>query len=91
VSDECTCDQCQKQLQVGEWPYCPHGFPETGLRVVDDTILGGLTIENMGHEPVTVYSHSERRRLMKERGLREQVRHVGLRGSDKSPHTSRWV
>ena len=89
MDDVCTCDQCGKELQIGDWPLCPHGRPS--LKVIQDSIPGGLTIENMGHEPVTVYSHSERRDLMRARGLKEQVRHVGARGSDKSPHTSRWV
>jgi hypothetical protein len=47
--------------------------------------------ENLGHEPVLIYSRSQRRQLMKERGLMEAVRHVGLQGSDKSPHTTRWI
>lgn len=21
------CDECQKELTIGEWPYCPHGLP----------------------------------------------------------------
>ena len=60
-------------------------------RVRGDEIPGGLTLENLGHEPVTVYSHAERRRLMKERGLEEFVRHVPIPGTDKSPHTTSWA
>lgn len=59
--------------------------------VVADSIPGGMTIENMGHEPMTFYSKSEWRHAMKERGLVNQVRHVGKQGSDKSDHTTRWV
>jgi hypothetical protein len=58
--------------------------------VQSDAIIGGFTDENLGPTPVTYYSKSERRRLMKERGLEEGVRHVGVQGSDKSPHTQRW-
>jgi len=43
------------------------------------------------HEATIMHSHSERRRLMAERGLRERIDHVGLAGSDKSPHTTSWA
>lgn len=56
-----------------------------------DSIPGGLVIEHLGHEPVTVYSWSERKRLIKETGHYEAVRHVGTPGSDKHPETVRWV
>lgn len=93
MTDECTCDQCGRPLRVGDWPLCggkhSHGTPS--LKVVQDSIPGGLVIENMGPEPVTVYSHSERRMEMAKRGLVEAVRHVGSRGGDRSAHTSRWI
>ncbi len=57
----------------------------------DDKYIGGITHENMGHEPVTVYSRSEEKREMEKRGLQRFVRHVGEQGSDKSSRTSRWV
>ena len=44
----------------------------------------------MGHEPVTYYSKSERRRLMALNGVEEFVRHQPLKGTDKSPFTSDW-
>jgi hypothetical protein len=53
-------------------------------------IPGGLTLENLGHEPVTVYSRSELKRELQARGLVEFVRHVPVPGSDKSPHTTSW-
>lgn len=84
--------------KVGENPPCPTCGCETervwrgrSAAVQDDTIIGGEVMENVGHTPVTVYSKSERRRVMTERGLQEFVRHVGEQGSDKSPHTSRWI
>ncbi len=83
------CEACGKTLDVGEWPYCPHGFGVS--RITRDEIPGGMVLENLGPEPVKVYSHSERRAIMKARGLREQVRHMPVPGSDKSPHTTRWV
>lgn len=77
---------------------CPHcgaemdkiwtgGFPN----VRDDSIPGGLTIENLAPTPQTFYSHSEKKLYLKMHGIREKVQHVGLQGSDKSPHTVRWA
>jgi hypothetical protein len=57
----------------------------------DDQFIGGRTYENLGHEPVTVYSRAELKREMQARGLQEFVRHTGEQGSDKSKHTTRWV
>jgi hypothetical protein len=58
--------------------------------VQSDAIPGGFWDTNPGPTPIRYDSKSERRRLMKERGLEEGVRHVGVQGSDKSPHTQRW-
>jgi hypothetical protein len=55
-----------------------------------DSIPGGMVIDNLGHKPVKVYSHTERLKLMKERGLQEAVYHVPMPGSDKSPVTQTW-
>lgn len=83
------CESCGHLVRVGEWPWCPHGTPS--FTHIPDEIPGGMTVENMGPTPLTFYSKSEWRREMKARGLVNQVRHVGVQGSDKSPHTSRWV
>ncbi len=88
-----TCDECGQEYQIGQWYRCPHGWPLVagGPSVVDDSIPGGMVIENMGPEPRTFYSRSEHKRAMKELGLTPKVRHVGVAGSDKSPHTQRWI
>lgn len=57
--------------------------------MIDDTI--DEWNENVAHEPVHYTSRLERARDLKARGLVEFVRHVGTQGSDKSPHTSRWI
>jgi len=57
----------------------------------DDKFIGGMVIENLGHDPVTVYSRSELKREMDARGLEPMVRHVGEPGSDRSKHTTRWI
>jgi hypothetical protein len=77
------CDRCQALLEVGDWPFCPHG--RGAAVVVADAIPGGLVIENLGPEPVKVYSETERRKIMKERGLVDAVRH-----RPGSPLTSNW-
>lgn len=80
-----------------EHPICPAcgGSTErlwrSSAAVIRDTIPGGVVIENLDHLPVTVYSQSQLKREMAQRGLQPMVRHVGLQGSDKSPQTSRWI
>jgi hypothetical protein len=69
------CDRCGEPLGVGDWPFCPHG--KYAGTVIGDEIPGGVVLENLGPEPVRVYSETERRRIMKERGLREYVRDSG--------------
>jgi hypothetical protein len=89
------CEKCGKILKIGEWPLCGgrnnHGFPIQGLTLLDDSIPGGETIENLAPTPITFYSKSDKRRYLKEHGIREKVRHVGEQGSDKSRHTQRWI
>lgn len=59
--------------------------------VVGDEIPGGKWVENLGHEPVFVESKSQLKFEAEKRGLVNKVRHIGSPGSDKSPHTTRWV
>ena len=81
------CERCKKKLKVGDWPYCPHGL--SSLSVVDDTIIGGMTVENLGG--MTFYSKTEWRKEVKRQGLIQKVQHVPKQGSDKSRQTQRWV
>jgi len=78
-----TCETCGAALTVGLWPWCPHD--QYRGTVVSDSIRGGQVIENLGPDPVTVYSESQRKRIMKERGLVDYVRH-----RPGSPITSNW-
>ena len=89
-TNDTTCDKCGVVLQIGDHPFCPHPRG-SGFKYFEDGIPGGLTVENLGHTPITFYSHSEKQRYMREHGWREKVEHVPLQGSDKSPHTTRWV
>jgi hypothetical protein len=56
------------------------------------TYPGGLTLYNLGSPtPTVVYSETERRQIMKDRGLREAVWHIPAGpDTDKSPVTRSW-
>ena len=87
--DDTRCSKCGAALAIGDYPFCPHGRYAGAM--VGDEFPGGKTFDNLGHEPVTVYSKSELKREMDKRGLKPFVRHVGVEGSDKSPHTTRHI
>lgn len=54
-----TCEKCGGALEVGAWPFCPHGFPK-GIAVIDDTIEGGPRFfETFGDEKVWIDSKSK--------------------------------
>lgn len=95
------CTRCDwiNEIEVypGEHPPCPQCGAETeriytgGYGFIGDEIPGGMVVENLGHEPVTVYSKSELKFEAEKRGLVQRVQHVGVPGSDKSPNTTRWT
>ena len=62
-----------------------------GMNLIADEIPGGMWVENLGPERIKVHSKSELKWEAQKRGLVQNVRHVGVPGSDKSPHTSRWI
>lgn len=76
------CRQCGARTTV-VWRSAPHMRP--------DTIPGGKVIENLTPTPVRYDSHSAIKRAMEAAGVESKVQHIGTPGSDKSPHTSRWV
>jgi len=81
-----TCDKCGLEFGIGYSPWCRDGHAAMRPgRGPDVTYPGGLELHNLGHDVVTVYSESERKRIMHARGLREMVRHV-----EGSPHTTDW-
>jgi hypothetical protein len=63
--------------------------------VIQDSIEGGVFIRhglcNPDGSPRKYYSKSEIAREAAARGLVNLVQHVPERGSDRSPHTSRWI
>lgn len=59
--------------------------------VRQDSIPGGMMVENLGPTPIRVNSWSEYRLELKRHGVVNMVQHVGVPGTDKSPMTSRWI
>jgi len=95
------CQACGQEflnvyLGAGQHPSCAIcGGPTEYLwrqsaRVHGDDIPGGMTIENLGHQPETFYSWSDWRRRVKELKLVNKVEHKPVPGTDKSPHTQSW-
>lgn len=81
------CDKCGEELVIGSYPFCPHG-------IGTNTVAGDecdMVIENMTPEPIRFTSKTAWRAKMKELGLVNRVQHVPVPGTDKSPHTSRWI
>jgi len=86
------CDQCGGVTR--------HVWTGEKMQIAADDIPGGIVLENLGPVPVKVYSHSELRRLLRQPRTDKQgntyfltpfVRHVGVPGTDKSPHTTNWA
>lgn len=63
--------------------------------VAPDSIPGGMLVKhgicNPDGTPRRYDSYSEMRRVAKEMGLQNVVRHAPLPGTDKSKHTQQWV
>jgi hypothetical protein len=69
------CDACQQPLEVGSWPFCPHG--KYAPNVIDDQLEGGPRLfEHLGHEPVYVESKSQLKRELEARGLQIRYAHT---------------
>ena len=63
--------------------------------VIGDDIPGGYEVKhglcNEDGTPRKYYTKSAMAQEAKRRGLHNHVEHKPMRGSDKSPHTVRWV
>lgn len=84
VVDGC-CSRCGHRFVSGDYPFCPHG--QSFAAIVKDEIPGGVWVENLGKQPVKVYSQSERRALAAAAGLEECVKWSG----PGDQHVSRWA
>ena len=70
------CERCSHEIRVGDWPYCPHGTPGGNAIETNESFIGGVTIENMGHDPVTVYSREEYKAEMLKHGVEQHIKWV---------------
>ena len=80
ADDIAICPACRSTLVTKEWT--------TTATVIGDEC--DFVQENGLQHPVRVRSWSEYRRLMKENNCESAVRHIGVPGTDRSPHTSNW-
>lgn len=88
IGEDGCCASCGKLRVVGDWPGCPHGSPISDpflSQFHQDSIPGGLLLENYGPTPVRVYSHTERKQLMLQRGLELRERFSPMPGTDIDP------
>jgi hypothetical protein len=69
---------------ISDWPFCPHG-KRGNFTNFRDELPGGLWMENLGPKPIKVYSHTERKRIMAERGLDLLEKFCPMPGTDKDP------
>ena len=58
--------------------------------IIRDEFVTPMIDDTMAAERQIFHTKSEHRAAMKARGLTIRDRHIGLPGSDKSPHTTRW-
>lgn len=93
-----TCERCGHTLSVGDFPFCKGSASDHTpgrFGAISDEIPGGIEIKHgLCHEdgtPRRYYSKSEIMREAKARGMTNYVVHQPVRGSDKSPHTTRWI
>ena len=71
------CDKCGHELKVGDYPFCKGGHgPMRQAIQTNEQFIGGVTIENMGDTPVTVYSREEYKQAMESRGLEQKIKYV---------------
>jgi putative FmdB family regulatory protein len=89
-------EQIDVMAKYGDRPACPEcgGSVEILWKSSFPNIHGDeidYVDHNMASQSIRFTSKAERKRKMKELGLVEKVRHVGLQGGDRSPHTTRWV
>jgi hypothetical protein len=95
-------EQLDLLLKLGERPTCPTCSAATSTLwrgkangVIADDIPGGVIIRhgicNEDGTPRKYYSKSEMAKEAKRRGLLNRVEHVTQEGTDKNPHTTRWI
>jgi len=81
------CEKCGHLMQMGEWPFCPHGF---GSHTAIGDEMDELIENNGTRFAIRFTSKQMLREHTRAHGLEPFVRHRPLPGSDKSPHTVDW-
>lgn len=79
-----TCDACGTELQIGDFPFCPHGRSTLATR--PDDVPGGFWIENGFATPQKFYSRSAYQQALAKRGLEQRVKWAG----PDDQHITRW-
>jgi hypothetical protein len=59
------CDKCGDELEVGSWPWCPHGK----VRFFGDDPIEPYWDEHLTKDGVYITSRAQRRKIMDQRGL----------------------
>ena len=83
------CEKCGKELQISDWPFCPHGRGNFGVQGDECDVLVEHGLCNSDGTPRRYRSKQEMKKEAKKRGIENHVVHIGLPGSDKSPFTTR--
>jgi hypothetical protein len=79
-----TCDKCGARLEVGDFPFCPHG--QAVSAVIGDDVPGGFWVENGFSEPKFFTSKKAHRDALAKEGKEIAAKWVGP--TDK--HLKRW-
>lgn len=78
------CEGCGNPIEVGSWPYCPHGRARTSVQ--QDTVEGGFWVENGFDRPTYFDSKKAHRDALAARGMEIRAKWAGP--ADK--HLTRW-
>lgn len=82
------CVSCGKLRAVGDFPKCPHSAVDGDpykAEFFQDSIPGGMVIENGVAVPTVVYSHTEARMLREQNGYRMKEKWSPFPGTDVDP------
>lgn len=69
------CEACGNVIEIGSWPYCPHG--RGAFTNIPDDVPGGFVVENGFDQPTRFFSHSEHRKALEARGLEIKAKWAG--------------
>jgi hypothetical protein len=85
-----TCERCHTELEIGDFPFCPHGHGANSISDDSCDVWVRHGIMNEDGSPKHYTSKLAIAQAAKAKGLTPMVRHVGGEGTDKSKHTQRW-